>query len=333
MSVSRRVLFAQLAGASLFAWRTSIARAQSGETVEYSYDVHGRVTRAEYSSGVVVEYEYDNAGNRTEVSRTGGATPPTPPLFSATINLSTATGPIDLRTVANGQGYDGLRNATITFVVGSAVTITGAAGGAGVNPGDGAGVVTGTWPSGSYDIALTLSVSGKVYGGGGLGGGGSVSGSPATAGNAGGDAVYAQENLTVLVNSGGQIKSGGGGGGGGGAWILTVGGEPTHWYGGDGGGGFPNGPSGGGSAGTSSGGGAGGAGESMPFGRTNGAGGAGGNAGASGVAGAQPSGTSFPNLDWSEAAYASGGAPGYAIRKNGKTVSVTNNGTITGTVG
>lgn len=330
MRVSRRALFAQLAAASVLGWRE--ARAQSGETVEYSYDVHGRVTRAEYSSGVVAEYEYDNAGNRIEVSRTGGATPPTPPVFSATINLSTATGPINLRTLANGEGYDGLRNATITFVVGSGATVTGPAGGADA----GVAITTGSWPSASYAIALTLQVSGKVYGGGGTGGGGASDlGFPATAGSAGGDAVYAQENCTVVVNSGGEIKSGGGGGGGGGAWTLTVGGETQYWSGGSGGGGFPNGPAGdGASAGTTGGGGAGGPAGSMSFaGRANGAGGAGGNAGQAGASGAAATGTSFPNLDWGAQSAMAGGIAGYAIRKNGKTVSVTNNGTISGTVG
>lgn len=329
MSVSRRALFAHLALASIASWRAGNAHAQSAETVDYTYDAHGRVTKAEYSSGVVVEYQYDAAGNRTSVIRTGGASPPTPPLFSTTINLSTATGPVNLRTLANTAGYTGLTDATITFVVGSAVTITGAAGLRGIE--------TGSWPSGSYTIALTLQVSGKVYGGGGEGGAGaSDSNQPAASGGVGGDALYAQENLTVTVNSGGEIKAGGGGGGGGGAWIRDPFGEPFFYNGGGGGGGFPNGPKGGnGSNGTTSGGGAGGAGQTgsgLPSTRFNGAGGAGGNAGAGGGNGVNPSGSGGPG-DWSENGAGLGGAAGYAIRKNGKTVSVTNNGTITGTVG
>ncbi|MBX9684942.1 MAG: RHS repeat protein [Hyphomicrobium sp.] len=329
MSVSRRVL---LAAASLLAWRTHSAHAQSGETVDYTYDVQGRITRAEYSNGVVVNYAYDNAGNRITVSRTGGATPPPPPVFSTTINLSTATGPVNLRTLANTAGYDGLRNATITFVVGSAVTITGVAGRAGIYPVDGSAIDTGLWPSASYTIALTLQVSGKVYGGGGAGGAGASDfNQPAQAGNAGGDAVYVQENLTVVVNSGGQIRSGGGGGGGGGGWIRNPSGEPIFYNGGDGGGGFPNGP--GANNGTTGGGGAGSAGQpAMPSTRLTGAGGAGGGAGVAGSAGVPASGSGGPG-EWVDNGSNFGGAAGYAIRKNGKTVGVTNNGTITGTVG
>jgi hypothetical protein len=41
----------------------------------------------------------------------------------------------------------------------------------------------------------------------------------------------------------------------------------------------------------------------------------------------------FPGTESGGGAGGGGGAAGYAIRKNGFTVNVTNNGTITGTVG
>ncbi|MBL8537075.1 MAG: RHS repeat protein [Hyphomonadaceae bacterium] len=269
--------------------------------------------------------------------------------FNQTIQI-TGSGPVNLRTLANNAGYNGAQNATITFVVGSGVTLLGTAGTSAV--GGGRCIETGTWPSGSYTIALTLQISGKVYGGGG---GGGVGGGYSTGslGTAGGDALYAQENLTVVVNAGGELKAGGGGGGGGGAWYATVldgEGQPeTTYYNGSGGGGaFPNGQGGAagnadvmvsvaGANGTTSGGGAGGAAtKCAPSGPTsnrwNGAGGAGGAAAAAGASGGNATGTGGAGT-WVANGPGSGGAPGYAVRKNGKTVTVTNNGTIAGAQG
>ncbi|MCC6787273.1 MAG: hypothetical protein IT547_05495 [Hyphomonadaceae bacterium] len=262
--------------------------------------------------------------------------------FDQTIQI-TGTGPVNLRTLANNTGYSDSQNATITFQLGSAVTITGATGG-------GVGIDTGTWPS-NKTISLTLQVSGKVYGGGGAGGTGAGENINGTNGSTGGDAISCQQNLTVVVNSGGQVKGGGGGGGGGGGWwrLITMEGIPTaNWYnGGGGGGGFPNGsggpdgPVGGGdtghdvsqpgAAGPTSGGGAGGAGGAAGGGRVTGAGGTGGAAAATGPNG--NSGTGTQNATNALTQNGAGGAAGYAVRKNGKTVTVTNNGTITGTVG
>jgi hypothetical protein len=237
---------------------------------------------------------------------------------------------VNLRTLANNAGYNGLQNATVTFQVASTTTVTGAAGA----PNGGVAIDTGVWPSGSYTIALTLEVSGQVRGGGGAGGEGAETAN-GVAGGVGGDALFAQENIVVLVNAGGSIRGGGGGGGGGGAWVRDPLGEPVFFFGGGGGGGFPNGIAGGpnGSAGTSSGGGAGGPGQpGLPITRINGAGGAGGGAGAAGASGNIATGSGGPG-DWSEMGAGIGGAPGFAIRKNGRTVTVTNNGTISGTVG
>lgn len=336
MSVSRRAMFAQLAAASMLAWRTSDAHAQSGETVEYTYDVHGRITRAEYSNGVVVNYVYDNAGNRITVSRIGGSTPPTPPVFSATIQV-TGSSPVNLRTLADNAGYDGVRDAAITFQVANNVTLFGAAGSAASANAGGAAIDTGVWPSSMYTIALTLQISGKIYGGGGRGVEGASAWGANANGGVGGDAVYARENFALIVNAGGELKGGGGGGGGGASWSNTVidgEGQPetTVWPGGSGGGGFPNGTSEAAAAGTPTGGGAGGAGQGASGTRVTGAGGSGGGAATAGVGGASATGTGGFG-SWLQIGSGSGGAAGYAIRKNGKTVTVTNNGTINGTIG
>jgi YD repeat-containing protein len=245
---------------------------------------------------------------------------------ATTIQLVTGTGE-NLRTIANSNGYSGSSSANYTFVVGNAVTVTGAAGG-------GVGIDTGTWPAG---VTLTLQVNsgGIVRGGGGNGGkGGGVSGtllvSP-VAGGAGGDAVQCHANIFITVSSGGTVQAGGGGGGGGGVVGGGTGGGPGGYAqdvpGSGGGGGAPNGAGGAGnigypagssspgSAGTTTGGGAGGT-TDLP-------GGGGGTYATAGSAGAN--GNAKPG--------AAGGAAGYAIRKNGTGCTVTNGGTVTGTVG
>jgi YD repeat-containing protein len=301
----------------------------------YQYDELGRLVRVTFPDGKFVVYRYDAAGNRTEVIHSDNTT------FTATLQV-TGTGPANLRSIANAAGYGGAQHVNVAFQVGSAVTLMGAAG----SPNGGTCIDTGTWPSDIFTVTLALQVSGKVYGGGGAGamGGGAFNAAP---GWTGGDAVYCRESISVAVNAGGQIKSGGGGGGSGGCWVRTIidsEGQPeTIYYGaGGGGGGFPNGAGGAGNAtganGTTSGGGAGGVGGdstgSGPGGATriNGSGGAGGAAGAAGATGGAPSGSGGTGT-WVAGNPGAGGQPGYAIRKNGKTVSVTNNGAITGAVG
>ncbi|MGQ0534159.1 MAG: RHS repeat domain-containing protein [Caulobacteraceae bacterium] len=250
--------------------------------------------------------------------------------FNRTIQI-TGTAPVNLRSLADADGYNGAQDATVIFQLGSGVTITGTAGA----PNGGIAIDTGTWPTGSHTINLTLQVSGKAYGGGGQGGGGAVPGN-GVAGGTGGDAIHCRLPMNITVNSGGEVKSGGGGGGGGGGRTNAA--AETDRVGGGGGGGFPNGAGGvkgnpvfdgsdtgaaNGSAGTTSGGGAGGSGETGG----GGAGGAGGNAGANGSNGAAGSGSGTVKTP------GSGGVAGFAVRKNGHTVNVTNNGTITGTVG
>lgn len=229
-----------------------------------------------------------------------GATgaPATPPgAFSTTITIGAQTGTVNLRALADAAGYTGNSNATITFnVTGNVTALAG-----------GIAIDTGTWPSATYTIALTLNVQAgvTVAGGGGAGGDGGFG----AAGN-GGSAINCQENLTIT--NAGAIRGGGGGGGGGRGQQITPPGQfqsvdDPYSGGGGGGGGSPNGPGGpgetwadtpgaNGAAGTTGGGGAGGAGYVS--------GGAGGGYGANGTASAGPAGVA-----------------GYAVKKNGKTVT------------
>jgi YD repeat-containing protein len=336
MSISRRKLLAQ-SGLALVSG--AIAAPASADTATYVYDELGRLVRVTYSDGTIVVYNYDAAGNRLQVIRTDGSP------YVATIQV-TGTGPVNLRTLANQNGYSGVTNATITFQVGAAVTISGSPGA----PNGGVGIDTGLWPT-DKTIALTLQISGKVYGGGGIGGTGAGTNAPASIPGIGGDAIYCRENMSITVNAGGQVKGGGGGGGGGGGWwnqIMIEGQlEPSSRNGGGGGGGFPNGPGGPegpatgdydfdvanpGSNGATAGGGAGGSGGAGGgSGRTTGAGGTGGGAAAAGAAGVVSAGTE--DATHVKSPESSGAAGAYAVRKNGKAVTVVNNGTITGTVG
>jgi YD repeat-containing protein len=231
----------------------------------------------------------------------------------------------NLRTLANNAGYTGISGVQYQFEVPSGTTIMGSAGG-------GAAITTGTWPNG---VTIALIVKGNVYGGGGTGGHGGAVNGISTSGGGGGDAVAVHAPIVITVNSGGAIIGGGGGGGGGRYFSGSTPGGQMSNGGGGGGGGFPNGSGGSGGMsdstpiqgdgspggmGTISGGGAGGAGGGSNGGggylETGGAGGGQGANGAEGVLGGS-----------------AGGNAGYAIRKNGNTVTVTNNGTITGTQG
>ncbi len=246
------------------------------------------------------------------------ATPDAP--ASDTIVLTSSAAGVNLRTLANTAGYTGNGDADFTFEVPNGVTITGVGNGA-------AAIDTGVWPSTSYTIALTLVVKsgGIVQGGGGLGGFGASYGAAAEPGGRGGDAISCSEDLAITIDAGGIVRSGGGGGAGG-AGSVSGWPEPTSYGGGGGGGGAPNGSGGdggygdgmitpdgpngqAGAEGTSAGGagGASGGGESSP----------GGNGGAFGQAGQNSAGVL-------------GGQPGAAVRKNGRTVPITNNGTMIG---
>ncbi len=314
MAISRRAALAQTA-AGLFAGTALLQGEASAGTDHYQYDGQGRLIGVYYADGSSIVYTYDDAGNRTQLSQAG----PAGSTFTATIQI-TGQVPVNLFTLAQRHGYDGARNATITFEVGNGITITAPGGGSTVNAAGSDGSIavdTGTWPGG-YTINLTLTIlnGGTVRGGGGGGGSGGETFSGYAGGN-GGDAIYCRLPMTINVNSGGKLQGGGAGGRGGDAGYdyadnITLGG-------GGGGGGQPNGAAGpGGSteisgspgtAGTTSAAGTGGAGASNGgFYASNGSGG----------------GTYGQNA---------GGFGGYAVRKNGNSVTVNNSGTINGTVG
>jgi hypothetical protein len=301
-------------------------------TAYIAFDVvthYGRtwICTTDHTAGASNEPPDSNSGNAWWDLLAGkGDSGDAPVSYTQTIAI-TGTDPVNLRTLAENTSpyYDGMGDATITYTIASGVTITGFSGG-------GIAIDTGDWPAGA-SINLTLENEGTIRGGGGIGGNGGSSGN-GTPGGDGGDAIYCREDITIdnepsgFTSPGGVIECGGAGGGGGNAAIRYIQGEPYDVAGGGGGGGEPNGAGGmggtseagtdgsDGNAGTGSGGGTGGSGGTS--GSINGgSGGAGGDiedaTGSSGSPGA------------------SGGTRGYAVRKNGHTVSVTG-GTTVGTV-
>lgn len=212
----------------------------------------------------------------------------------------TGGGPVNLRTIANANGYT-TSIPTVRFTLTG--TVTGA-GGSSSGGNGGNAIDTGTWPGA---ISLILVNNGVIRGGGGGGGeGGLGDGDNGGKGGNGGHAIYLRAPLTITNN--GTISGGGGGGGGG----DTIDGDDAE--GGGGGGGFPNGDGGNGTNfgddGSAIGGGDGGNGEAY-----NGA--DGGNAAQNGQ---------------SNSRTGSGGAAGYAVKKNGNSATVIG-GTVQGTVG
>lgn len=309
----------------------------NGSTAYVPYDVvnylgGSYVAKVDTTGNAPSGTDQDNAYWSVFAAPGAVGAPATPPsAFSATINLPSSSG-ANLRSLAEAAGYTGMSDATITFKVPNGVTVRGLAGAPG-----GYGIDSGTWPSSSYAIALTLVVEsgGIVDGGGGNGNGG-----------LGGDAIYLRESFSggITVNSGGTVRGGGGGGGRGG--NFSSGGSPDNRItvgGGGGGGGAPNGASGvgspatkdsgtnvgtqpsNGSGGTTGGGGAPGSGGAYSGVATGGTGGAGGTFAATGSTGSNATTNGPAGVNG-----AAGGVGGYAVRKNGKTATVTNNGTLTG---
>lgn len=251
-------------------------------------------------------------------------TPATPPSgFSATIDLPSSASGVNLYDLAVANGYTSLSNATITFEAESGCVITGVAGA--LN--GGIAIDSGTWPT-DYALALTLRLkSGSIIrGGGGKGGKGGNSSQGENGGN-GGDAIRLLVDFSggITIDSGATAQGGGGGGGGGRARRDGTGpfGIPLYDGGGGGGGGKPNGPGGDGGNATDDG--------DPGTAATTSAVGTGGASdhGEDGVDGADYGATAaLPSNDVGQP-----GVGGYCIRKNGKTATVTNNGTTAGTIG
>jgi hypothetical protein len=272
-----------------------------------------------------------NAGNAFWDLLAGkGDTGDPPSAYDETIVIQ-GPGPHNLRAIADAHSpaYDGISDATVVYTLAGSETVVGAAGAtAGGSGGD--AIVSGSWPGG-ITLDLTVEVSGTVRGGGGgggKGGNGLGGGKDGGDGGLGGDAFSWEVDGTVDVKSGGLVQAAGGGGGGGGGGSQNPQ-EPVDYAGGGGGGAFPNGAGGlggtglggaAGAAGTTGGGGAGGGG-----GIHAGDGGNGGNVNVNGQTGDPGTGNSGP-----QGAGGGIGTRGFAIRKNGNTVTVINNGTITG---
>lgn len=213
------------------------------------------------------------------------------------------------------------------------------------------------WPD---NITINLINDGNIYGKGGIGGNGGrideLTESPFLRvynGGKGGIGGVALEipslpsGTTLAITTSGTIGGGGGGGGGGGATRYTS----FSGASGSGGGGGAQGGSGGaigarpsgkefiaGNAGSAAGDSVGGSGGARVLAYTptayNGAGGKGGDLGQDGSSGGDatgsPEGTEGAQYFGSDGG--AGGAAGNAINKNGNSVTITNNGTILGTI-
>lgn len=348
MKTFKRITAAALFGSMMMAGSSLIA-----EEVSYGYDEQGRLVAVYYENGKTLLYSYDAAGNRilqkvvmngivagTENNPTydlvvlpliGGYAMPFNigsgayggPVYSQTsgfvLDITHSSGaPLDIRTLANAQGYVG-GDATVTVTVSS--DITGSSGG-------GAAIKTGTWPD-QASIKLTLNIEAgvKIYGGGGNGG---------AIGGAGGNAIQMSEGLAI--NNSGTLK----GGSGGGYRGLTEyrqcnGGEDHYAGGGGGGGGWPNGLGGSGGSGSAPPDGSfvsGQSGKNYAQGGLGGSGGTNWSCGSSFKGGTGGRGGTFPSgingNDGQSSSAGTGGKGGLSVVTNDHALICTNSGSGTG---
>lgn len=255
-----------------------------------------------------------------------------PTSFDETLTV-TATDPINLRTLADNHTtpYDGVGDATWHVTVDADITADSSTGYA---------IDTGDWPSGiTLDLDLTIATGHKIRGRGGNGGNGGSNGNSGQNGDDGGDAIYCREDIDITIESSAEVSGGSGGGGGGAAYHDDDEIDPpaTDGGGGGGGGGWPlgnggaggtepegNGTNGGNATASAPGNGGGGHADGR-------GGGQGGNDNSGYIPESGDAGTSSTG-DYGQSG-GSAGSAGYAIRHNGNTVNVTNNGSIGGTNG
>lgn len=220
----------------------------------------------------------------------GGIGAPQTPIV---IHVSIDTANLNLRTLANANGYTGLPQQAVTVHIDAGVNVYATATSV-------AALIRGSWPVGAKPKLIN---NGVVSGAGGAGGAGATGG-----GGPGGAALDASSGPIEIENASGVIRGGGGGGGGGGngnAAGAGGGGGGQGFNNAPGGAGYPAGPSTTGGAGSANGPGVGGAGASIDvystpvgeepaaylytsLGGAGGAGGTWGTAGGAGLAGSEP---------------------------------------------
>ena len=210
---------------------------------------------------------------------------------SITLDITSSASEQNILTLAQAAGYNAATDDTAIIVnIASGVTISGSSTHA---------LRTGALNANSD---LTINISGSVDGFTG------ANGSPvAGAGSAGGDALFFETATggtgiyIVSVLSGGNLRGGGGGGGGGGQRGGRQSFDGKFCYG---------------------------ATQFGSYGSTGAAGGFG-QAGSTGGSGSYGGGSSACNVQ-SPGGGGSGGAAGFALRKNSRTVSLNNSGTVAG---
>ncbi|MFT4074351.1 MAG: hypothetical protein QM647_02385 [Asticcacaulis sp.] len=225
-----------------------------------------------------------------------------PPPVEPPETVITVTESANLRALADQQGYDGHTPVNYLFIVPAKTNIMG-------KPGGGTGIDTGKWPE---DASVVLLVRGNVYGGGGNGSDGGDT-PMVRDGSRGGDAIFVQSQLGIVISPGGSVKAGGGGGAG------------ADGVGSGGGGGFPNGAGGRGGSALQGGDSVIVAGNQGYYG-TPGGGGRGGQRGNTGGDGGN---AAMPGQSLNRV----GGGEGFAIRTNGNDVVLDNRGDLRGQIG
>ena len=236
-------------------------------------------------------------------------------MVSSGMNVVTASDAenVNLRTLLNAKGFNNNIPTTITYTVAAGATITSSSGN---------GTSVPAWQTG--DIAsihtLNIEIFGAIKGFGGAGGPTMTGTGTGSVGSEGGTAMNFECDATLIVSSGASVLAGGGGGGSGGSAQDDDG---------DGGLASANGGAGGLGAGTASAA-SGVAGQTDTDGDATAQSGSGGDGGAHGQDG--NAGQDGQQGRDRENGFA-GGSKGYALKKNSNTISLTNNGTVTGTQG
>jgi hypothetical protein len=209
------------------------------------------------------------------------------------INITSNTSNYNILTQATAAGYDAAADTT-PIIVNVASGVTVSASGT-------YAMRTGVLNASS---SLTVNITGSIDG---YTGATAASGAGA-AGSVGGDALYWETNGTAVVNvlSGGNLRSGGGGGGGGGRAGAGQRSENKDICTG-----------------------------AIYYGSVGAAGAAGGfgAVGATGASGSYAAFTLGQCITQTAGGGGAGGAAGFALRKNGKTVTLNNSGTVAGSVG